>query len=77
MEKTIERSKLELISWLSTIEDRNVINRIIEFRTELDYSMQNYLSEKEIISIEEGIKDAETGNMTDHNEVRKIYEKWL
>ncbi len=77
MEKTLEKSKLELIHWLSAIEDRNVITRINEFRDELDNSMQNELSEEEIASIEEGIKDADNGNTIPHEEVRKKYEKHL
>lgn len=35
------------------------------------------LSDEEKASIEAGLKDAEEGNMVDHEEVRKRYEKHL
>lgn len=76
MDMTLEQNKIELIQWLTTIEDEFVINKLKEFRKEItnDY---DELSEEEKASIEAGLKDAEEGNLVDHEEVRKIYEKWL
>jgi len=35
------------------------------------------ISKEEIKSIEEGIKDADSGKLKSHSEARKLYEKWL
>ena len=35
------------------------------------------ISKDEIKSIEEGIKDADSGKLKSHSEARNLYEKWL
>ena len=37
----------------------------------------NNLSAPEKESINKGIEDADTGNLKDHDQARKIYGKWL
>ena len=37
----------------------------------------NAISNEEKISIEKGIEDADSGKLTSHVKVKKIYEKWL
>lgn len=69
--------KLELIQWLSTIEDITIINKIMDLKEKesIDWAMN--LSRKEKESIELGIEDANSGKLKPHSEAKKLYEKWL
>jgi len=69
--------KLDLIQWLSTIEDEAVLDRLLEIREKEVSCWWSGVSEKERQSIAKGIDDAEKGNLKPHSEARKIYEKWL
>lgn len=69
--------KLQLIQWLSTVEDSKVIEKIMEIRNKETKDWWNSISDEEKNSIEMGIADAENGKMTSHSEARKLYEKWL
>jgi len=69
--------KIELIQWLSTIEDISVLNKIMELRKKESKDWWNSISENEKKSIETGLNDAENGKLNDHSQARKLYEKWL
>jgi hypothetical protein len=74
----IQKMKLQLIQWLSTVEDKSVLEKLSDFisrNNEKDWWSD--LSSKEIISIENGINDAKTGKVNPHSKARKLYEKWL
>jgi len=77
MELSIQNQKMELIQWLTTLNDESVIHRLIELRNNQLKDWWNELSNAEIESIEKGIKDADNGNLVSHSEARKIYEKFL
>jgi hypothetical protein len=47
--------KLELIQWLSTLEDASVIKKLIQFRKEETKDWWSLISEEEKESIEKGI----------------------
>lgn len=36
METTIEKSKIDIIQWVASIEDENILNMINEIRNEID-----------------------------------------
>ncbi|WP_197684899.1 hypothetical protein [Proteiniphilum saccharofermentans] len=69
--------KLALIQWISTVDDFSVIERIKKIREEETEDWWNSISVEEKESIEKGIIDADNGNVVQHSEVRKLYEKWL
>lgn len=73
----IHATKLELIQWLSTIENPSLIQKIKKLRDSQKEDWWNQLSQAEVDAIEEGIKDADEGNVVSHKEARKIYGKWL
>lgn len=77
IEINIVNQKLELIQWLSTIEDTSIIEKIMDLRKTESIDWWNSTSESERESIELGLKDAESGKLNDHFEARKLYEKWL
>lgn len=69
--------KLELIQWLSTLEDDSMIKKLMQFRKEETKDWWNSVSEEEEKSIEKGISKADNGELKSHAEARKLYEKWL
>lgn len=70
-------NKIELIQWLSSIEDSIIIDKLMKFRKEETKDWWNDISVVEKESIELGIRDADNGNLKPHSTARKIYEKWL
>ncbi len=77
MEINLQKTKIELIQWLTTLDDNSLIQKIVELRKNYTKDWWNETSENERISINKGISDAENGKLNSHNEARKIYEKWL
>ncbi|MFP3593847.1 hypothetical protein [Chryseobacterium sp. SIMBA_038] len=77
MEAQILHKKLELIQWLSTLEDKAIIEKLINFRKEETKDWWNTISEEEKASVEKGIIDSENHNLKPHSDARKLYEKWL
>ena len=73
----ILNQKLELIQWLSTIEDSSIIEKIMDLRKKESKDCWNSISEDEKEFIELGLKDAESGKLNPHSTARKLYEKWL
>ncbi|MEI8202365.1 MAG: hypothetical protein WCH34_05100 [Bacteroidota bacterium] len=69
--------KLELIQWLSNIEDSAVINKIIAIKNQENIDWWNTISEKEKNSIELGLQDAEAAKLNSHSKAKELYEKWL
>lgn len=74
---SIQSKKLELIQWLSTIEDIAVINKILNLKKEENKDWWNSISAEEKDSIELGLKDADSGKLNSAIKARKLYEKWL
>ncbi len=70
-------NKIELIQWLSTLEDSIIIEKLMKFKKEETTEWWHKISGEERESIESGIRDADNGNLTPHSIARKVYEKWL
>jgi hypothetical protein len=77
IELNIQNKKLELIQWLSTIEDSAIIEKIMDLRKKESKDWWNSISENEKESIEQGLKEADSGKLNPHSNARKLYEKWL
>ncbi|TAE38117.1 MAG: hypothetical protein EAY66_04635 [Sphingobacteriales bacterium] len=73
----IQSKKLDLIQWLSTLEDSIIIEKIIDLRKNENKDWWNTISEIEKQSIEQGLQDANSGKLNPHLNARKLYEKWL
>jgi predicted transcriptional regulator len=73
----LQNKKIELIQWLSTLDNEIIIDKLMELRESEKTDWWNGISEGEKGSIEKGIEDANSGNLRPHSEVRKLYEKWL
>ncbi|VXB56678.1 MULTISPECIES: hypothetical protein [Chryseobacterium] len=77
MNSQILNEKLELIQWLSTLEDTSIIKKLVQFRKEETKDWWNSISDEEKKSIEKGIAEADENDLKPHSEARKLYEKWL
>jgi len=75
----IQAEKLKLIEWLAELTDQTLLERIKLLKetqsTKADWWEEISQAEKD--AIDQGLKDAENGKVTAHEEVRKRYEKWL
>ena len=77
-ELQIQNKKLELIQWLSTIEDLNFLEKISDLISrEKKKDWWNEISDAEKQAIEKGIEQANVGKLNPHSKARKIYGKWL
>ncbi len=72
----IQNKKLELIQWLSTIEDLNFLEKISEFISrENKKDWADLITDTEKQSIEKGIAQADAGKLNPHSKAREIYGK--
>lgn len=77
MEMNLQTKKLELIQWLSTIDNPSIIEKILAIRNNEKEDWWENLSALEKESINRGFEDADAGKLKDHDQARKIYGKWL
>lgn len=77
MDTQILNQKIELIQWLSALEDQSVIEKLINFRNKESKDWWDSISTEEKNAIEKGIADADMKKLKSHSEARKTYEKWL
>ena len=77
MDINIQNKKIELIQWLSTLNDVTIIDKIMKLRESEEADWRKEISIEERKSIEKGIQDADSGKLKPHLEAKKLYEKWL
>lgn len=77
IETNLDSKKLELIQWLSSIEDSSLIEKIMDLKKNDSKDWWNSASEAEKEAIETGIQEANSGKLNPHSKARKLYEKWL
>ncbi len=69
--------KIELIQWLSSLEDKAIIEKLLQFRKTETKDWWETTQHEEKASISKGIEDADNNRLKPHSSARKIYEKWL
>ncbi|MDC6385666.1 hypothetical protein D2V93_09305 [Flagellimonas taeanensis] len=77
MDMDIQDKKIELIQWLSTLDDKSIIEKIMKLRESEKVDWWENISNQEKKSIEQGMEDAASGRMKPHSEAKKLYGKWL
>ena len=77
MDINLQDKKIELIQWLSTLNDTSLIDKLMELREKEKTDWWSKTSDAEKESIEKGLIDANNGKLNSHATARKIYEKWL
>ncbi len=75
----IQTEKLNLIEWISQLNDTSVIKKLKGIREDYSKSRDWWetLKKEELESINRGQKDFEEGRVHSHETARKIYEKYL
>ncbi len=73
----IQERKLELIQWLSVVDDAALIEKVAKLRDESVSDWWSEISEAEKESIAKGIEQADAGQLRSHSDARAKYEKWL
>ena len=77
MEISLQETKIELIQWLTTLEDSSLLQKIQELRKADSKDWWDEITSEEKKSIEKGIADSKAGRVKPHSEARMVYEKWL
>ncbi len=77
MQAGLESKKIDLIQWLSSVDDLKVLDQISDIRAKDLKGWWSDISEEEKASITKGVEDADKGNLKPHSEARKVYGKWL
>ena len=77
MKLNIQNKKVELIQWLTTLNDETIIQQLMDLRNSYIKNWWDDLSKAEMASIAKGIRDADNGKLVSHAEARKVYEKYL
>jgi hypothetical protein len=73
-ELQIQNKKIELIQWLSTIEDLNFLEKISNLiSSEKKKDWWNKISDTEKEAIEKGIAQADAGSLNPNAKAREIY----
>jgi hypothetical protein len=70
-------NKIELIQWLSSLEDKAIIEKLIQFRKAETKDWWERVSDEERAAIMKGIEDADKNKLNPHSSARSLYEKWL
>lgn len=73
----IQERKLELIQWLSVIEDVSLLDKVAELKEQSTFDWWDEISDAEKESISKGLEDADAGRLNPHPKARAIYEKRL
>lgn len=75
----IQTEKLNLIEWISKLNDTRIIDKLKELKDDYSKSKDwwDTLKKEELDSINKGLKDFEEGRTHSHDTARKIYEKHI
>jgi hypothetical protein len=73
----IQDRKLELIQWLSVVEDVSIIDQLSEIKEQSSSDWWDEIADAERVSISKGLDDAQAGRLKPHIEAKAIYEKRL
>jgi len=77
-ESDVEREKLEIIKWVTGLQDRDAIEKLRLLRNspkKLDWWSE--ITDEEKAAIDKGLEDIKAGRVKPHKEAKKLYAKWL
>jgi len=77
MKIDIQDAKIELIQWLTTLEDTTIISKLIQLKSRESKDWWEKISDNEKKSIKAGLADADNGKLKENSEAKSIYGKWL
>ena len=73
----IQAEKLRLIEWLAQLNDMQTLKEFITLKKKKEVDWWDELSVEERTEIEEGLAQADRGEVVPHKEVMEKYKKWL
>jgi predicted transcriptional regulator len=73
----IQAEKLRLIQWLAGLNDPGTIREFVDLKKAKEVDWWDTISEEERAEIEEGLAQADRGEVVPHDEVMSKYKKWL
>ncbi|PWL28530.1 hypothetical protein [uncultured Roseivirga sp.] len=73
----IQAEKLRLIEWLASLRDSKTISELIAFKKSKETDWWDEISLEEKAEIEEGLVQADRGELVPHKQVMAKYDKWL
>ena len=73
----IQAEKLQLIEWLAGLNNMAVLKQFISLKKEQEKDWWSQISDVEKSEIQEGLGQADRGEVVPHKEVMKKYKKWL
>ncbi len=75
----IQTEKLNLIEWISRLNDSSIIDRLRAIKDDYSKSKDWWetLEKEELKSINRGLKDFEEGRIHSNETARQVYEKYL
>lgn len=71
----LEAEKLSLIQWLAQVTDEEIIDKLKTLRASTS-DWWDQITIEERTEIEEGLSQANSGEVIPHEEVMKKYRKW-
>lgn len=72
----IQLEKLNLIKWLTDVQEPSVIERFIALKNDQQADWWDQISEEEKAEIVEGLAQADNGDVVPHEVVMAKYDKW-
>ena len=72
----IHKEKLQLIEWLAGLNNSTILKRFIALKKEQEKDWWDAITKEEKAEIEEGLAQADRGEITSHKEVMSRYKKW-
>ncbi len=72
----IQAEKLQLIEWLARLNNTATLKRFITLKKEQEKDWWDLLSKEEKSEIEEGLAQADRGEVVSHKDVMAKYKKW-
>lgn len=70
----IPEQKIELIQWLSSLEDEDIIEKLLQFRQAETKDWWDTIQEEERNSIQKGLEDVANNKLHPHSSATKLYE---
>ena len=73
----IQAEKIRLIEWLAGLNDPQTLNEFINLKKRKELDWWDEISLEERSEINEGLKQADNGEVLTHEEVLSKYRRWL
>jgi len=75
--RDVQAEKIRLIEWLAGLNDIRTLNEFITLKKNAEVDWWDEISAEERSGIEEGLAQADRGELIPHEEVMTKYKKWL